>query len=136
MLQTPKYGWTNITIGDWTDRCSDISGDVPYLLLEAVDYTNRTHRPSSVSLDAEGWEYVIVFHNYEAHIITNDINGEWQYHTVEIPITRLIRDLLADIRKDLNAWSEWGIEKCEDDMEIEERQKDLRVWCDVIERRL
>ena len=133
MLRTPKYGWSKITIVDWEDRCSDLD-DVPYRLLEAVDYTNRTHMPSSVKFDAEGWDYIIVFDMYETHIITCDKNGEWQYNTIEIFLRDLIVELLADIRKDLNAWSEWGFMRGED--EIDERRKDLSAWCNVIERRL
>ena len=133
MLQTPKYGWSKITIGDWEDRCSYLD-DVPYRLLEAVDYTNRTHRTSSVKFDAEGYEYIIVFDMYETHIISNDINGKWQYRTINICLPGIISDLLDDIREDLDEWSAWGYDMSED--EIEERHKDLSAWCNVIERRL
>lgn len=137
MLKTPKYGWSEITIGDWSDRCSDIGGyhdDVPYRLLEAVDDTNRTGMPSSVKFDAEGWEYIIVFDIHETHIITYDEDANYKYTTIEISIKDIIKELLADIRKDLKVWSEWGIDRNE--YEIKERYNDLSVWCDVIERRL
>lgn len=133
MLKTPKNGWSQITIGDWTDRCSYLD-DVPYRLLEAVDDTNRTHRPTSVKFDAEGWEYVIVFDTFETHIITCDFYGTWKYITVDIYIKDIIKELLSDIRNDLNAWSEWGYELRE--YEIEERKLDLEAWCNVIEKRL
>lgn len=134
MLKEPKYGWTKITIGDWEDRCSDISGDVPYFLLEAVDYTNRTYRPSTIEIDAEGWEYVIVFDTEYTHIITCDFDGNWQYTTVEISIKKLAKELLTDIRNYIDGWSRWGDPITED--EIKERKLDLTAWCDIIEKRL
>jgi hypothetical protein len=133
MLDTPKYGWCNIQIGEWYDRCSYLD-DVPYRLLEAVDYSNRTNRPSSVKFDAEGWEYIIVFDAYETHIICYDVEGGYKYYTIEINLKDLIRELLSDIRRDLKAWSEWGYDIS--DYEIEERKYDLDAWCSVIERRL
>lgn len=134
MLKTPKYGWSEITIGSWHDRCSDVFDDVPYRLLEAVDYTNRTSRTSSVEFDAEGWEYIIVFNTNEVHIITCDFDCNWKYNTIEISLKDLIRELLADIRKDLEEWSKWGFGRSEG--EIEERKLDLQAWCNVIEKRL
>lgn len=133
MLKTPKYGWSEITIGNWYDRCSYLD-DVPYRLLEAVDYTNRCGRPSSVKFDAEGWEYIIVFDTYETHIICYNFEGEYNYYTIEINLKDLIRELLADIRRDIVAWSEWGYDISED--EAEERKLDLGAWCDVIAKRL
>ena len=134
MLSTPKYGWSEITIGDWYDRCSDVFNDVPYELLDAVDRTNRTGMPSSVKFDAEGWEYIIVFDKYETHIIHCNFEGEYNYFTIEIYLKNLIRDLISDIRRDIGAWAAWGYDRSED--EINERKYDLAVWCDVIEKRL
>ena len=65
MLSTPKYGWSTITIGNWSDRCSYID-DVPFMLLSAVDEVIRTRTTYSVKFDAEGYEYIIVFDEFEA----------------------------------------------------------------------
>lgn len=132
MLKTPWCGWSEITIGDWHDRCSYLD-DVPYMLLEAVDDVNRTGRPSAVKFDAEGWEYIIVFDTWETHIISNDAEREHNYYTIEINLKDLTRELIADIRRDLDEWSKW----CSDsDYETEERKADLNAWCNVIEKRL
>ena len=133
MLKTPQYGWSEITIGSWHDRCSYLD-DVPYRLLEAVDYTNRCGRPSSVKFDAEGWEYIIVFDQFDTHIICYNFEGERNYYTIDINLKDLIKDLLVDIRRDLVAWSEWGYDTSE--YEAEERKADLDAWCNVIEQRL
>lgn len=131
MLATPKHGWSDITIGDWHDRCSYID-DVPFMLLEAVDAVVRTYRPSAVEFDAEGYEYIIVFDVSETHIIFCDFESQYHYYTVEIDIKDLTMELINDIRKDVDLWSSWGIQMSED--ELCERQKDLSAWCDVIEK--
>ena len=134
MLKTPWCGLSEIAIGGWHDRCSYLD-DVPYRLLEAVDHTNRTGMPSSVKFDAEGYKYIIVFDMWHVHIINNvnEFDEGWYYNTIDISIKDVIRDLIADIRKDIDGWSKW----CSDsDYETEERKLDLRAWCDVIEKRL
>ena len=133
MLATPKYGWSEITIGNWHDRCSYLD-DVPYRLLESVDYTNRCGRPSSVKFDAEGWEYIIVFDMYKTHIICDNDDCKYILYTVEINLKDLIRELIYDIRRDIDAWSKWYCDVRE--YEAEERKLDLAAWCDVIEKRL
>lgn len=133
MLTTPRHGWSEITIGDWHDRCSYLD-DVPYELLKAVDMVIRTRRPHCAQFDAEGWEYTIVFDRYETHIIHCDFEGEYRYYTIEISIKDLARELLSDIRKDLDSWAEWPFSASEE--EICERKKDLAAWCDAIEKRL
>ena len=133
MLSKPEYGWSEITIGHWHDRCSYLD-DVPYMLLDAVDYTNRTHRPSVVKFDAEGWEYIIVFDMTNVHVNTCDFYGEYRYTTVDVNLCNLIRELVADIRRDLDAWAEWGDHLSE--YEINERKLDLAIFCNVVEKRL
>lgn len=133
MIETPRYGWSKITIGDWSDRCSYID-DVPFKLLETIESAVRIRRPFSVKFDAEGWDYIIIFDVYETHVVSYDFNGEYKYKTIEISLTDIAKDLIADIRKDLDAWSQWGFDISED--EISERKKDLSVLCKMIERRL
>lgn len=135
MLETPWCGWSEIKIGDWHDRCSYID-DVPYRLLEAVDHTNRTGMPSSVKFDAEGWEYIIVFDMHHTHIICYDFenDGHYKLYTIDIDLKDLIRDLISDIRRDIEEWSKWGFGRVYE--EVEERKLDLEAWCNVIEKRL
>jgi hypothetical protein len=133
MLKTPWCGWSEITIGNWHDRCSYLD-DVPYRLLEAVDHVNRTGTPSAVKFDAEGWSYIIVFDMYHTHIICDGIDVVYKYYTVDIHIKDLARDLISDIRRDIKAWSEWFGNIS--DYEAEERKLDLEAWCNVIEKRL
>lgn len=68
MLSKPEHGWADITIGDWSDRCSYLD-DVPIALLSEISCVLETHCPRVLKFDAEGWEYLIVFDDYETHII-------------------------------------------------------------------
>jgi len=133
MLKTPWCGWSEITIGSWHDRCSYLD-DVPYRLLEAVDHTNRAGMPSAVKFDAEGYHYIIVFDMYRTHIICDSFEGGYNYYTIEVDLKDLIRELLEDIRRDLDAWGKWFCDVSE--YEAEERKLDLSAWCNVIEKRL
>lgn len=134
MLSTPKYGWSNIKIGDWTDRCSYLD-DVPFLLLEMLEENGRTSRPVSGKFDAEGYEYIIVFDKYETHIITETDTG-YELKTVEVRSEELAKDLIEDIRRDIDSWSGWIDYGDMSDDERQERKKDLLILCSIVEKRL
>lgn len=133
MLKEPKHGWSQITIGNWSDRCSYLD-DVPFLLLEGVEGVCRTGNPVAAKFDAEGWEYLIVFDVYETHIITETDNG-YTLTTEDVRIKNLVEELVADIRRDLKAWSCWTDYGDMSDDEKSEREKDLAVLCDILEKR-
>ena len=140
MLSKPKHGWSEITIGDWSDRCSYID-DVPFNLLEALEKSCRTHRPVAVKFDAEGWDYIVVFDQFETHIIStnpNDVDvyfSNFDYHTIEIDRDKLAKELIADIRRDIDDWTHWDYRDHTEDY-LSERKKDLLALCNVVEKRL
>ena len=133
MLSTPQYGWSEITIGNWHDRCSYLD-DVPFMLIETLDATINTGRPHCAKFDAEGYEYIIVFDVYATHIIHDDFDDEYYYYTVEINIRDLAMELLSDIRKDLDSWTNWMLSGSEE--ENCWRKKKLAARCDAFERKL
>ena len=134
MLSEPKHGWSAITIGNWTDRCSYLD-DVPFLLLKGLEKSCRTHRPVAAKFDAEGWEYIIVFDWIESYIIT-DKCGKPQLISVPVGRDNIAKELVSDIRKNIDGWSAWidyG------DMPVDEREKrkkDLLMLCDILEKRI
>lgn len=133
MLKEPKHGWSQITIGSWSDRCSYLD-DVPFLLLEGIEEVCRTGNPVAVRLDAEGWEYLIIFDLYETHIITETDNG-YTLKTETIRIKSLAEELIADIRRDLDGWSIWTDYGDMSDDQASERKKGLTVLCNIVEKR-
>ena len=139
MLSKPVHGWSEITIGDWSDRCSYID-DVPFMLLEAIEGSCRANQPVAAKFDAEGWDYIIVFDQFETHIISTaphslKAQDSYSYHTIEIDRDELAKELISDIRKYIDYWTKWD-GYCENADYVEECKKDLLVLCDVIEKRL
>ena len=104
MLSKPKYGWSTITIGDWNDRCSYLT-DVPFQLLEAMYRSCKNHEPAAAKLDAEGWEYTIVFDWHETHIIIE--KDDYELKTIKINRDDLAKELIEDIRTNINDWASW-----------------------------
>lgn len=131
MLRKPRHGWSTITIGDWSDRCSYVD-DVPFMLLEALEESCRTFKPVAVEFDAEGYEYIIVFNSYETHIISNK-DDTYTHTCVPIGRNKLAKELIDDITADLDDWA-WWLGEYEE--MYEERKKDLTVMCNILKRRL
>lgn len=133
MLDKPKYGWSHITIGEWSDRCSYLD-DVPYMLLEALEESCRTSKPVAVEFDAEGWNYIIIFNSFETHIIS-DKDDTYTHTCIEVDHRDLAHELIADIMENLDDWARWSYYIMSED-EYEDRKKDLTVMCGILERRL
>ena len=140
MLDTPKAGWSRIEIGNWSDRCSYLD-DVPYRLLETVDVVVRTGRPCAVRFDAEGWEYTMVFDQSETHILSDKTPDEspdviFTLTTIDIRIRDIAKELITDLRKDVDGWANWMCYRPISEEELNERKKDILAWCDTLEQRV
>ncbi len=130
MLSNPGCGWSDITIGEWSDRCSYLD-DVPFGILKGLEESCRTHNPVAVKLDAEGWEYIIVFNEQETHIIT-DKNGDYALTTVEIGSDELAKQAVSDILRDIDGWSAWIDYGDMSDDEKGKRKKELLALCELL----
>lgn len=136
MLHNPKYGWAKIKIGNFEDRCSYVQ-NVPVQLLKALDHSVRTYEASVVSIDAEGYEYIIVFSQFNTHIIMEDAEvDQYSLKTINIGYRELARELIEDIRRDLDEWACWMDYDTMPENEQAERAMDLVAMCDVVEGRL
>lgn len=105
MLDTPKHGWSNITIGSWQDRCSYLD-NVPVMLLRAMRQFLAAKLPVSAKLDAEGCEYILVFDFGVVHIITGTDDG-YQLSSQEVNILALAKELVEEVLRDVDAWADW-----------------------------
>ena len=88
MLSKPQFGWTDITIGDWTGKLSYID-DVPVVLLNAFCNVFSNQKPEVVCFDAEGVNYWIVFDLLDTIIITEDENCQYSVSHQDIDIKEL-----------------------------------------------
>lgn len=132
MLSSPQHGWSNITIGNWSDRCSYLD-DVPFDLLRSIWNVQATSLPYAVSFDAEGWQYIIVFDEYETHIITNKESSENKYINVKVDIDSLAKELIGDIRKSIDEWASWNDYGGMSFDEIERRKEEMLGLCNMSE---
>lgn len=139
MLSRPENGWTDITIGEWTDRASYVS-DVQIDLLDCFIKVFKDNNSHCVSCDAEGWEYIIVIDLNAIHIIeSKDTYEYYSYDFMENNTTLkdVAKELYNDIKENLDAWSVW--EPCLDlnDMgDIEEYQKKITDKLEILEKML
>ena len=134
MLKSPECGWSKISIGNWSDRCSYLD-DVPVNLVRAIDKTMRKSAPQSVLFDAEGYEYIIVFGCFETHIITENDDG-WELTTIETSLRTLAKEIISDVRRDLLGWVEWQSYRHMSEKEKEDRARYLIALCEALDRRI
>lgn len=139
MLETPKHGWSKITIGNWSDRCSYLD-DVPFKLLNAIKKLYEGHEPVSVRFDAEGWEYIVVFDWHCTHIISESTDEEcmntFNYLFIEVNRDDIAKELISDICRDIDEWSKW-LSYCDMPEEmILGRKNELLLLCEKIEKML
>ena len=109
MLSKPQFGWTDITIGDWTGKLSYID-DVPVVLLNAFCNVFSNQKPEVVCFDAEGVNYWIVFDLLDTIIITEDENCQYSVSHQDIDIKELSLELCNDIHTNLDEWTHWTAE--------------------------
>lgn len=133
MLDTPRYGWSNIHIGTWSDRCSYLD-DVPVKLLETFLHCYRCSEPQSVRFDAEGYEYIIVFDTYQTYVITSD--DEDKLTVLDATYRKLAPECITDIRRDLDAWVDFQVCDYEGPSKRQKRKDEICRLCDVIESRI
>lgn len=138
VLSKPFAGWTYLTIGNWTDRCSYID-DVPFLLLEAIEQSCRERRPIAVELDAEGWSNIIVFDSIYTHIISDNVPGgnlTFKYHFVELDKGDVALGIVNSILENIEDWARFTDYGDMNEDQFSERVKDLKALCEVTLRHL
>lgn len=114
MLSRPKYGWTTVTIGDFSKSASYIR-DVPNEVLDGMIHSYKTDNPFCVYFDAEGDDFTVVSDWYETSIIHNETLKQY-----EITRDDLAREIIEDIEADIEGWATWTLDENDSD-----RKKDV-----------
>lgn len=109
MLSKPQFGWTDITIGDWTGKLSYID-DVPVVLLNAFYNVFSNQKPEVVCFDAESMNYWIVFDLLDTIIITEDENYQYSVSRQNVSVEELGMQMWDDIYRELKDWACWAID--------------------------
>ena len=138
MLENPSCGWVKVHIGDFCDRASYLT-DVIYDILEALIHVLNRKGSASVYLDAEGWEWYIVFTWYETFIIDypyrtdeeymNSIDDKPELTVIDMRIEDIAKEVIKDFEKDYDEWIHWLPED-----ESEERTKELNKMIDKLKK--
>lgn len=106
MLSKPIHGWTDVTIGTFTDRASYIN-DIPVICLREMIHTYQNPSlPFCVQFDAEGWEYTVVSNWSETHVFTNKNDPE-ELFLIDVSCGQLAKELIKDIESELDGWVWW-----------------------------
>ena len=127
MITNPKYGCCNFELGNFKGTPSCLT-DVPVDLLEAfIEY--HTKGMGAAWFDEEGAEFTLVITPYSLFII-EEKDKPVLHDFSEMQIDKLEKELIDDIEKDLDGWSEFIIS--EDREEILAHRDEIIRKIDVL----
>ena len=103
MLTKPEHGWAMVELGG---RMLDVSciEPVPEMLLTAFIRALSTDGTAQVAFNAEGWRWQLALGDPVRVTIPGTSRETW---VVPCGTQELARALIADIRRDMDAWSRW-----------------------------
>lgn len=116
MLSEPKYGWTQVEIGDFSQPASYLT-DVPMDFLEGFINYLKTGKETEIKIDGEGAGCFSIALS-ESCIRISDDSGEIK-HTVNVCPEQLAKELVSDIEQHLDLWAVWPPE-CDGEFMTEE----------------
>ena len=118
MLTKPKHGWTNLHIGDFSERASYLT-DIPNDCLDAFIYALQNGNPAVVFFDAEGWDFHLVASYYQSYVIVD--KDEAKLYAFDKTINDLTKELYEDISNNFDDWLDWDMYDT-----VEEREENKR----------
>lgn len=122
MISEPKHGWSTFKLGDFEGTPSYLT-DVPLDLLDAfLDYHYKGM--GMAWFDEEGTEFTLVINPYSLFIIAERDENPVLYDFSELNVSDLEKELIKDIEKDLNGWSEFLT--TDDREEMMQHRNDIR----------
>lgn len=130
MLLKPKYGWSQLEIGNWSDRISYLD-DAAFMLLETIIKSYEESTIQSVEFDAEGYEWKLVFDGEKVTVITE--KDETEITNLDISRTDIAKGIIDDIRHDVRDWVNfvyWDL----DEAAQKERENELLTLCEQLEK--
>ena len=129
MLLKPKYGWSRLEIGSWSDRISYLD-DAAFMLLETIIKSYEEPAIQDVEFDAEGYEWKLVFDGEKATVITE--KDETEITNLDVSRKDIAKGIINDIRHDVREWVHfvyWDLTASE----YIERESKLLDMCDKLE---
>ena len=100
-----KYGWADLTIGEFTCRCNYIQ-DVPMVILNAyAEFKERGY--CVITIDSEGYENEIIITELGIHILTYKDKIYYYNLNNQLDQNVLLNDLFTDIVDNIDEWADW-----------------------------
>lgn len=123
MITNPRCGWCNFELGDFKGSPSYLT-DVPVDLLDAfIDYHTKGY--GVVVFDEEGSYFTLVMSQYNWGIYIIEEKDYPKLHNLcDFDVEDLEEELIRDIEKDLNGWSNFTTD--DDSEEIEQHRNEIR----------
>ena len=104
MFSKPRYGWSDVSLGNFKGRCSYLT-DVPVDILNAFINAIKYDLPASVFFEEEGSEFILVSSLYNTYIISD--RKETKLYQSEVSIFELAKEVISDIDTNLDEWIDW-----------------------------
>jgi hypothetical protein len=123
MFSKPKHGWTNLELGDFSERASYLT-DIPNDCLDAFIYAMKNNVPATIFFDAEGWDFHLVSSYYQTYIILDKENVKT--FVVDKDFKKIAKELINNIESYFDEWVNWEWYEGEDEIYINDRKKSLR----------
>ena len=105
MLSKPRYGWTNVTIGEFQGRASYLT-DVPMDCLISFINSFKYGIPASVFFDEEGSTFTLVTESYNNTYIISE-REDTELININKRFLDLAKELIKDIEDNLEDWVFW-----------------------------
>jgi len=123
MITNPRHGWCSFELGDFKGSPSYLT-DVPVELLDAfLDYHTKGY--GVAVFDEEGSYFTLVMTAYNWGIYIIEEKDYPKLHTFgDFDVDDLKEELVRDIEKDLNGWSEFITD--DDPEEIAQHRNEIR----------
>lgn len=136
MLIKPRFGWVTIKIDEFEERASyltcvslDCIDAMIHALSESVDFV--------VNFDAEGYTYKVISDDYRTFVIME--KDEPQLFTFDKDKDELAKEILSDIKNNIEDWRDWEYSKDEEPEEYEkynsELNEKLKTLEDIIQKK-
>lgn len=122
MLANPKYGWTNVSIGEFNE-CASYLTDVPNDCLDAFIYARENGFPAVVYFDAEGYEYYLIASYFESFITIE--KDELKTYRFDLGLVDLAKELIDDIEQNIDEWADWQCYKEYDENQLKINKRKL-----------
>jgi hypothetical protein len=126
MLSRPEHGWSTVTIGRHKLDVSYIEPAAEMLVMTLIQAL--TCKEASVTFDAEGWHWRLDFSGDETRLTL--MSSVTKTHVIPMTAREMAREVLGDLRRDMDAWSSFCSWSAAD------QEAELTRLCNQLERLL